>query len=61
MAKRKMGRPKGLVITKQVGIILPEDLCAEVQTRAAKEGLTRAGWIRRAVYRELAADDTRAA
>ncbi len=61
MAKRKIGRPKTDISTKQIGVVLPEDLCLEVSARAAKEGLTRAGWIRRAVYRELAADDQRAA
>lgn len=57
MAKRKLGRPKSTDRTTQVGVILFDDIVADVTARAKKEGLTRAGWIRRAVYRQLAAED----
>ncbi len=57
MAKRKLGRPKSPDRTIQVGVILFEDIAADVTERAKKEGLTRAGWIRRAVYRQIATED----
>ncbi len=54
MAKRKTGRPKLTYRTEQIGIVLPVDISAEIRRVAENDGLTRAAWLRRAAYRQLA-------
>ena len=55
MGKRKLGRPKSGIETVQVSCMLPVDVQGRARKLAAKDGLTLAGWMRRLIYRDLAA------
>lgn len=53
MGSRKLGRPKIKMRTIQVGVLFAEPIHREIGELARREGITRAAWIRRSVFRSL--------